>query len=526
MVTRFPVEPLPPHPSLEHQQKLAKRLLREVWAGDLEAIARVQAFLPGRFPGNLEALAGGNSMKLHDAQLAVARGYGFDTWAAMKRKIESLTQTPLQQFDAAVREGDAALARELLAKHAPLRAKINEPRFDFDSPALHQAKANLPLVDVLLEYGADINARSTFWAGSFGILEYAITLDGARPLIERGATVTAWAAAGLGLVEELKAIIAATPAAVHARGGDGKTVLHCAATREIAEILVNAGAELDARDRDHNATALQYLVGDEQIAKLLIERGASVDLFAAARWGDSRLVEKCLRDDPSSAEARIGRGKYTAPGLHIYGWTLAVERTLAFDLSPADVARRFGYPHIAEKIVSHLSADARLADALWCADGPRARAEISRRPDAVKEMVLADRTLLAAAAWWYRPESAQLMLEVGMDPHVPGAHRSTPLDRASFHGYADIVTMLLESDPNPPLTEKNEFGGIPLGACIYGALNGWTTGFPQDHARTLTLLLEAGSSLDPTVLPTGHDELDGVMREWLKKQERDRHGND
>lgn len=522
MVTRFPVEPLPPHPSFEHQQKLAKRLLRDVWAGDPEAIARVQTFLPGRFPfaGHLEALAGGNSMKLHDAQLVVARGYGFDTWAAMKRKIESLTQTPLQQFDAAVREGDAEFARELLAKHAHLRAKINEPRFDFDSPALHQAKGNLPLVDVLLEYGADINARSTFWAGSFGILEHGITLDGARPLIERGATVTAWAAAGLGLVEELKTIIAATPAAVRARGGDGKTVLHCAATREIAEILVNAGAELDARDRDHNATALQYLIGDEQIAKLLIERGASVDLFAAARWGDSRLVEKCLRDDPSSADARLGRGAFTAPGMHIYSWTLG------FELSPADVARKFGHPQIAEKTVSRLSPAAKLVDALWCGDAKRAHAEISQRPDAVKEMHPADKSLLASAAWWYRPESVRLMLEVGMDPHVPGAHRSTPLDRASFHGYADIVSMLLEGDPNPPITERNEFGGMPLGACVYGSLNGWKTGYPQDHARTLTLLLEAGSPLDPTVLPTGNDELDSVMREWLKKKEKDHHGND
>jgi len=40
----------------------------------------------------------------------VARGYGFDTWAAMKRKIESLTLSPSQQFDIAVREGDAEVA--------------------------------------------------------------------------------------------------------------------------------------------------------------------------------------------------------------------------------------------------------------------------------------------------------------------------------------------------------------------------------------------------------------------------------
>lgn len=275
MVTRFSVEPLSPHPSLEHQQKLAKRLLRDAWAGDADAVARVHAFLPGKI--NPE------SMKLHDAQLVVARGYGFDSWTAMKRKIESLTQSPLEQFEVAVREGDAGRARELLAKHGDIRAKINDPRFDFDSPAIHQAKKNLPLVDVLLEYGADINARSRYWAGGFGILEFDLTLDQARPLIERGAKLTAWAAAGLGLPEELKTIIAATPAVVHERGGDGKTVLHCAATREIVEILVDAGAELDACDADHNSTALQYLIGNEGIARLLIDRGASVDIFVAAR---------------------------------------------------------------------------------------------------------------------------------------------------------------------------------------------------------------------------------------------------
>lgn len=88
---------------------------------------------------------------------------------------------------------------------------------------------------------------------------------------------------------------------------------------------------------------------------------------------------------------------------------------------------------------------------------------------------------------------------------------------------ADVVKTLLELDPNPPLTQKNEFGGIPLDACIYGSMNGWKTGFPQDHARTLTLLLEAGSPLDPAILPTGNDELDVVMRDWLKN---DRSGHD
>jgi ankyrin repeat protein len=502
-MTRFTVEPLPPRPSLEHQQKLAKRLLRDIWAGDADAIERARAFLPG--PPDVDVL------KLHDAQLVIARGYGFGSWAAMKRKIESLTKLPLEQFDIAVREGDAELARELLEKHSDIRGRINEPRFDFDAPAIHQAKKNLALVDVLLKHGADINARSEWWAGGFGILEWDLTLEQATPLISRGARMTPWAAAGLGLYDELRSILRGQPGSVHERGGDGKTALHCAATCAIAELLLDNGADVQVRDVDHASTALQYLIADETIARLLAARGAAVDIFAAARLGDGSLVERCLRDDAGCAEARVNNPPFTAPGGHIYGWMLG------FDLTPADVARKFGHTDVAELIVSALSPKARLIDALWCGDGERARRELDRPPAALKVTEPHEHGLLAAAAWWYRPDSVRLMLENGFDPHATGAHRSTPLDRASFHGYADIVAMLLSLDPDPPLTHQNEFGGIPLGACIHGSLHGWKTGHPQDHVRTLTLLLEAGSPLDPTRLPTGNDELDAVMRAWLKR---------
>jgi len=505
-MTRFTVEPLPPRPNLEHQQKLAKRLLRDCWAGDADAIARLRAFLPGS--------ANPDALKLHDAQAVIARGYGFASWAAMKRKIDSLSRSPLEQFDIAVREGDAELARELLERHADIRARINEPRFDFDSPAIRQARRNLALVDVLLEHGADINARSTWWAGGFGILESDLTLDQAQPLISRGARITPWAAAELGLYDELKSIIRARPESVHERGGDGKTALHCAATSAIAELLLDNGADVQARDIDHGSTALQYLIADEAIARLLAARGAEVDIFAAARLGDRSLVERCLRDDAGCAEARVNHAPFAAPGGHIYGWTLG------FDLTPADVARKFGHERIAELIVSALSPKARLIDALWCGDGERVRRELGRDPVALKGLEPHEHSLLASAAWWYRPDSVRLMLEAGFDPHAEGAHHSTPLDRASFHGYADIVAMLLSLDPDPPLLHENEFGGIPLGACIHGSLHGWETGYPQDHVRTLTLLLEAGSPLDPTMLPTGNDELDAVMRAWLKSNDR------
>ena len=198
VMTRFTVDPLPPRPNLEHQQKLAKRLLRGCWAGDVDAIARVRAFLPGS--------ASPDALKLHDAQAVIARGYGFPSWAAMKRKIDSLSKSPLEQFDIAVREGDAELASEILERHPDVRALINEPRFDFDSPAIHQARRTLALVDVLLRHGADINARSTWWAGGFGILESNLTLEQALPLISRGARITPLGGRRAGIIRRTQVV--------------------------------------------------------------------------------------------------------------------------------------------------------------------------------------------------------------------------------------------------------------------------------------------------------------------------------
>ena len=93
------VEPLPAHPSLEMQQKRAKILLRAIHSGEPEAVARVAALHP-RPP--LPAAA-----QLADAQLVVARGYGFESWAAMKRKIDSLVLSPVEQFAAALRSSTA-----------------------------------------------------------------------------------------------------------------------------------------------------------------------------------------------------------------------------------------------------------------------------------------------------------------------------------------------------------------------------------------------------------------------------------
>ena len=92
------IEPLPAHPNLEMQQKRAKQLLRAAWAGDAEVWRRIGALHPK--PPAAAAL------KLADAQLVVARGYGFESWAAMKKKIDAMVRSPVERFATALGEGD------------------------------------------------------------------------------------------------------------------------------------------------------------------------------------------------------------------------------------------------------------------------------------------------------------------------------------------------------------------------------------------------------------------------------------
>ena len=223
---------LPRKPSLEFLKKQAKELLRSTG--------------PGIGQG-----------KLADAQHALANEYGFSTWANLKSHVEALGLTPAEALKAAVCDSDAPRVRELLKKHPELRAKIDDPlpNEGFGLHAMFAAvqRSDRATIDVLLEAGADIRKRTEWWAGGFGLL------DDCDPslvdfLVERGAEVDAHSAARLGMMPKLRELVAADPGVVHARGGDGQTPLHFASTVEVAEFLLENGAEMDARDVDHEST--------------------------------------------------------------------------------------------------------------------------------------------------------------------------------------------------------------------------------------------------------------------------------
>src|SRR5271165_606177 len=165
---------LPEKPNLEYLKKEAKELLRGMRQG-----------------------------KLADAQYALANEYGFATWAKLKAHVEALALTPPEALTAAIRDQDAARVTQLLERHPELRASIDAPlaNYGFGIHALFAAvqRSDRATIDVLLRAGADINQRTDWWAGGFGVL------DDCDPsmvefLEERGAKMDAHAASRLGML--------------------------------------------------------------------------------------------------------------------------------------------------------------------------------------------------------------------------------------------------------------------------------------------------------------------------------------
>ena len=97
--------------------------------------------------------------------------------------------------------------------------KINRP--------IVAAKKHRELVEVLLKHGADINARSDWWAGSFGVLD-GVDRETFDFLVARGATPNIHAYSAQGMADEVRDCLQQDPTLANARGGDGQTPLHVA----------------------------------------------------------------------------------------------------------------------------------------------------------------------------------------------------------------------------------------------------------------------------------------------------------
>jgi ankyrin repeat protein len=496
------VQPLPANPDLEKQRKLAKSLARDFWRGEAEAIARVAALHPK--PPAVDTFS------LSDSQLVVARGYGFASWAKLKHKIDGLTKKPVELFVAAVKAGDVDGVRGLLEAHPDIAARINEPLFDFKQMAVHAAHRNLAMLDLLLAHGADINAKSAWEHGGFGILEN-VTHEQAAPLIARGAEVDIWAASNLGMLDRVKELIDADPALINAKGGDGKRPLHYARTVEIAEFLLDRGAEIDALDDDHSSTPVQHLIGDNlDVCRFLVTRDAKTDLLLATALGDLALVRRHLDEEPASIGMRVSQDWFpmidTAPnGGHIYQWTLG------FHVSAFDIARKRGHKAVLDFLLSRAPPLDRVMQALWLGDADVADAVLAVEPAMIERAPPEILRQVADAARNNNTAAVKAMLARGLPVTAVSQHGATPLHWAAFHGNPDLLADVLSYGPPLELRDR-DFGGTPMGWAIQGATGHWHGLSTAKHGECAYLLLDAGAQVDETALPTGNEELDQVLR--------------
>ena len=481
---------LPSRPDLAQQKKLAKELLESFASGDAEALARVRSELPDK-----------QKIALADAQFVIAREYGFENWAALKQHIEARVddkRSPEERMHDAFNRHDANAARALFEKHPALRKRINEPLFAFDSPAIVAYATDPAMVDVLLDFGADPNRRSDWWAGRFHALYFA-TGAAADRLIAAGAIAYACAAAHLDRLDLLARMIAEDPARVHERGGDGQTPLHFATSRAVVDLLLDAGADIDARDVDHRSTAAEWMLdqkrgaGRFELARYLVERGASADIFLSAALGLSDKVRAMLRGNPKLLDLRTAQGDYgekPPSSYHIYMWTIGDGR------SPLDVAAQFEQPETIAAMLEFASPLQRLHLACRRGDEADARALLRENPGIIESMTPGDHRAITNAAWNGDARAVALMSELGFDPRIEGHDGGTALHCAAWQGSVETVAVLLRRrDARELLTIKDShYGATPLGWCFHGSRFGNTN---HDHAGVAKLLLEAGARPGP-----------------------------
>ncbi|MCI0434536.1 MAG: hypothetical protein L0271_12980 [Gemmatimonadetes bacterium] len=266
----MPTRSMPSRPSLAQLKLQARELQRDHASKKPAAGARIAGHHPRWKERPVDAVLA-ESLALADAQLVIAREYGFRSWALLKRHVETARRVagfrPHPDFDralAAVDSGDLETLRNLIAREPELlRARTRlEPPYDYFTGAtlLHHVAGNpsrdsgLPrnIVDVaqlLLEAGADANA---------------VTL----------ATV---ASTTLGLVITSKA---ASDASV---------------SGPLIELLVEHGARVDLED----PAVLDGPLANHapRAAEKLIELGAEPDLLAAAALGRMDLIASFFDDD-------------------------------------------------------------------------------------------------------------------------------------------------------------------------------------------------------------------------------------
>lgn len=227
---------------------------------------------------------------------------------------------------AAIRGGQHELAAALLEHGASASERDAVGQTPLHLAAMQGSGA---MAELLVNNGALVDAAVGGWTPLFLAAEHG-AVDVVRVLMAAGAgsavregTSPLILAADNGHVEALKAMID-LGGDVNAAGRDGWTALHSATGKAMVDVLVEAGANIEARDEDDD-TALNYLAQYHASAPMraLVGHGADINTqngngdtplhFAARAAGDqgaAALVDFLLRS--GADETVVNRSNETA----------------------------------------------------------------------------------------------------------------------------------------------------------------------------------------------------------------------
>ncbi|MXY21528.1 MAG: hypothetical protein F4Y49_09380 [Dehalococcoidia bacterium] len=190
-------------------------------------------------------------------------------------------------------------------------ADVNAKGID-GNPLLYHAIAlprGLNVVEALIEGGADVNARD---AEGNTLLSTAVEKDDLNvidALIDAGAgQASICNAIALGDIQRVRQLIGAdTDANAECSGG---SLLHTAISEretEIVQFLLEAGADVNARDSDENPVLYGAVIwGEIEIMQILVDAGADVN--ARDKWGDTLLHRAVWWGEPESVRFLLEAG--------------------------------------------------------------------------------------------------------------------------------------------------------------------------------------------------------------------------
>lgn len=441
---------LPLRPNLEHLKQQAKDLLAAVRAQDSDALGRIAALFPSRA-----------EFRLTDAQLVIAREYGFESWPRLKHHIEvTLSEDGLQATaERIVRELVESPSSETLAYLA------KNPDIAEFSPALALAMGRHDLVTNL-----DPNKKiGPLDREPLLYVSFSALLGVAEVVPALTTTAASLIAAG------------ANPNAAYIWEGDGRSplsALYGASGRlgnvAMTKLLLEKGANPNDGESLYHAAELS----DPTIYRLLLEHGASIhQMNALARLLDyekPEWLQMLLEFVPNRREIppviphaiRRGRSDETIGILIDSGMDLDAPDLGA--ITPVQAAIRHGRAGLANRMIAAGAKDVatdldRLVGQLE-SGGP-----VTPAPKAVLKTLDTERSpVLVQWAEQGKVEPIRRALRLGLDPNAVDENGVSGLQMAAANGNLTLVDMFLKAKVDPWRRDPVHNGNA-LGWACYGS---------------------------------------------------------